>query len=1111
MPAPARQRIRLLHLSDLHLGKETGAARWRMRRVLGQAWAANLKTIAADGPVDLVCFTGDLAQRGAPAEYDEATRFVDELLSALRVPRDRFFCVPGNHDVDRSVNTAAWKDLRNGAWEISSAALAAYLLPGGRVPRGFDPAWPDQVLARQAAYQHWLTTQGFRHLLPANGPHGRLGWRTTLTLGAGDLPLHLIGLDSAWLAGDDDDSGKLRLTEEQIGRLLHTDDGQPLPGPKIALLHHPFSDLADGRDAQRRLAEFGVQLVLHGHLHDAELARWETPSQGLHTAAAGCLYEHDRFPNSLQLLELDLAGPDLRPARLWARCWSARGHWHNDDGLYPDSNAGRLDLLPAPPPPPLDLTLTPSTFIGRNTELAALCAALLPATEGVTVRPTLLCCAIDGMPGVGKTRLAEQFVRQHWLPRVGLAADDNPADAVLRLVLAPADDGSGEAPDADALARDLADRLRLSTEPVSLMARLAEALRHGPGGHPRLLLVENVDGPAQAAAVGRLVNRLPGCPVLVTARFQQLGRANGWQRVPVPPMPLGEARALLLAETDATTGHRLTAREADDLALRLGRLPLALHIAASHLSLGRTPTAFVRLLQDTGLTLPPADPADVRLSTDQARAILHSSFQLSWAEWTRLHPSGQPWHAAPARLAHGPTTSVGLSLATALTGLPDADEVCNMVTDARRLSLLEWPEGRLQLHPLLAEFLRALPLADAAEVRHRMGAWFLERLPETGDDRQGQAWGEVWSEFDALAFWLQHLPMEAAVVAERAGSQFAIQQGPYGAWQAFCQRLLEISTQDDVRSNVLFTLAAVATRAGDPNAALHAAHTKLDLERALGREREAAIAAGLLADVLEDRGDLDEALHIRRQQELPVYERLGDQRERAIAVGKIADVLQARGQLDEALRIRREEELPVHERLGHQRERAITMGKIADVLQARGNRDEALRIRREEELPVYEMLGDQHSRAVTMGQIADVLQVSGNLDEALRIRREVQLPVYEKLGDQRSRAVTMGKIADVLQARGELDEALRIRREDELPVYEKLGDQRELLIGRTKLALILMRRAPGANQAEADQLLRLAQAAAQRLRLPEAGLIEEIYASAFGRPITEGLPAKRTV
>jgi phosphopentomutase len=53
-------------------------------------------------------------------------------------------------------------------------------------------------------------------------------------------------------------------------------------------------------------------------------------------------------------------------------------------------------------------------------------------------------------------------------------------------------------------------------------------------------------------------------------------------------------------------------------------------------------------------------------------------------------------------------------------------------------------------------------------------------------------------------------------------------------------------------------------------------------------------------------------------------------------MGQIADILQARGQLDEALRIYQEEALPVFKRLGDLRSKAITMGKIADILEARG-------------------------------------------------------------------------------------------------------------------------------------------------------------------------------
>ena len=233
---------------------------------------------------------------------------------------------------------------------------------------------------------------------------------------------------------------------------------------------------------------------------------------------------------------------------------------------------------------------------------------------------------------------------------------------------------------------------------------------------------------------------------------------------------------------------------------------------------------------------------------------------------------------------------------------------------------------------------------------------------------------------------------------------------------------------------------------------------ELPVYERLGDVRSRALTMGKIADILQDRGQLDEALKIRNEEELPVYERLGDVRSRAVTMGKIADILQDRGQLDEALKIRNEEQLPVYERLGDVRSRAVTMGKIAGILQARGQLDEALKIRNEEELPVYERLGDVRSRAVTMGQIADILQARGQLDEALNIYNEEELPVYERLGDVRSRAVTMGKIADILQTRGQLDEALKIRNEEQLPVYERLGDVRSRAVTMGYIADILQAR-----------------------------------------------------
>ena len=112
-------------------------------------------------------------------------------------------------------------------------------------------------------------------------------------------------------------------------------------------------------------------------------------------------------------------------------------------------------------------------------------------------------------------------------------------------------------------------------------------------------------------------------------------------------------------------------------------------------------------------------------------------------------------------------------------------------------------------------------------------------------------------------------------------------------------------------------------------------------------------------------------------------------RRRALArSGKIADILQAHGQLDEALKIRTDEELPVYERLGDVRSRAVTMAWIANIHRARNDHESAVRVLREEVLPVYERLGDAHSLLRGRWQLGAILLEragEGDRDEAARL------------------------------------------------------------------------------------------------------------------------------
>ncbi len=60
---------RILHISDLHERGPREPEPFRRRRVLGDAWKRNLDALLNDGAIDLVCFTGDIANWGQPDEY----------------------------------------------------------------------------------------------------------------------------------------------------------------------------------------------------------------------------------------------------------------------------------------------------------------------------------------------------------------------------------------------------------------------------------------------------------------------------------------------------------------------------------------------------------------------------------------------------------------------------------------------------------------------------------------------------------------------------------------------------------------------------------------------------------------------------------------------------------------------------------------------------------------------------------------------------------------------------------------------------------------------------------------------------------------------------------
>lgn len=339
--------LRILHISDLHArGDREKDDAWRRNRVLnGTAWQDNLRELVdPERPFDLVCFTGDIADWGKQEEYAATTPFIRGLCDTLKVPLDRFFVVPGNHDINRYVESKSWKKLRKRAGEVDSRQFSAWIADSGRVEKPVG-RWRDGVLQRQVAFWKWVSEDlGREVLLPTKSPHGRLGYRALVELPRCPFPIHIVGLDSAWLAGADDDSQRLRLTVDQAGRLT-TGQGKPLPGLRIGLIHHPLTDLADVNDCKPILAE-NLDLLLRGHLHHGAMFTENEPGRSLCHLAAGCLYEGEHgmhWRNSCQVIDIETdekGRPQFLDIRF--RGWSQAGHWYDDGSLYEPAQNGRL-------------------------------------------------------------------------------------------------------------------------------------------------------------------------------------------------------------------------------------------------------------------------------------------------------------------------------------------------------------------------------------------------------------------------------------------------------------------------------------------------------------------------------------------------------------------------------------------------------------------------------------------------------------------------------------------------------------------------------------------------------------------------------------------------
>lgn len=253
-----------LHLSDLHFGHGTSGHRYNQQRVLA-ALAEDVRKQVRVGILtqpDLILITGDIAFSGgdlnrAPVEdeYRHATTWLAALAGSLNVSDEHIVLVPGNHDVQRSADCdpatkKLVEDLRGGTRSIDDASE--------------DLADRAHLLTRQAKYSAFASR--YARPLSEGSP-----W-ATYSLTVRGLSVRLLGLNTALLAADDRDQGRLRVGERMLTELLSgLSPAAQSTEFVLSLSHHPLAGswLADEVTVKKWLRRH-VHCHLAGHVHEAE-------------------------------------------------------------------------------------------------------------------------------------------------------------------------------------------------------------------------------------------------------------------------------------------------------------------------------------------------------------------------------------------------------------------------------------------------------------------------------------------------------------------------------------------------------------------------------------------------------------------------------------------------------------------------------------------------------------------------------------------------------------------------------------------------------------------------------------------------------------------------
>lgn len=245
--------IRIIHISDLHLEKETPTFE---KTEIISALAEDLKKQVDENTI--LFFTGDLIDKGASnftdklnAFYSFEKVFIEPILSQNPSLKGKIFIVPGNHDVYRDkIDKYSESGLKS---ELDNVKGLDTFIQSNRLK--------SKHLDRLEDYKKWESDFYNRH-----NSKESTNFEFSHKINIGKYKVGITCLNSAWLCKDDFDKENLLLGKNQIeNSLSEIGDCQV----KLALSHHPLEFFKEFDKETLKIAIYrNYDILFTGHVHE---------------------------------------------------------------------------------------------------------------------------------------------------------------------------------------------------------------------------------------------------------------------------------------------------------------------------------------------------------------------------------------------------------------------------------------------------------------------------------------------------------------------------------------------------------------------------------------------------------------------------------------------------------------------------------------------------------------------------------------------------------------------------------------------------------------------------------------------------------------------------